>query len=131
MSKLVTIARNNNQLAAYQQAYNACVFSYKNYGEVMLDFTGAEQISVEGAKVLFGQLLIKDKCGSITCKSLSHRLFVNIARGITGYFTEKFPQGLGTRWGSKIMEPQVEMSEEAMWSTIQLSDEVTKLLKCS
>lgn len=129
MSKLIIINNDQNRRDVYREVYERCLSAYRNNGDVMLDFTAVNEISIEGAKEIFGKLLIKDKCKTITCKSLSNHLFMNIARGIVEYFRECYPQGMSTRFGSKIMEPQVEMSGSSLtWCTIQLGDEVTMLL---
>lgn len=124
MSKIIVI---KNQ-GSYQQAYRESVDLYKSEGYVMLDFSGVNGISVEGGRVLFGPLLIKDKCGSITCKSIRHNDFVNIANGINEYFKQLYPQGIRTILGARITMPQIEMINGASWSTIQLNNEITELL---
>lgn len=124
MSKIITI----KNLGSYQQAYRESIDLYKSEGYVMLDFSGVDGISADGGRFLFGPLLIKDKCGSITCKSIHHNDFVNIASGINEYFKQQYPHGIRTILGARITIPQIEMINGSSWSTIQLSDEVTELL---
>lgn len=130
-NSLIKVSENaGNNAQALEGVYINSRKQLSNGGNVLLDCSDLHQIDVESAKRLFGCLLIDNGSGPITCKNLRYQLFKNIADGIQLRFSEKYPQGIQTRWGSsRITKPQVEMINGSMWSTIQLGEEVTHLLQ--
>lgn len=129
MNNIITIPEiRGNALNIYQDVYHRCHQQVANGGNAIVDCTNMHSINNECAAILFGKLLIDDKCGSISCKNLNSRLFVTICNGINKRFQEKFPMGIQA-WGTgRITIPQIELMDGNVWSTIQLGNEISHLL---
>lgn len=130
-NNLITVPENAaNNAQTWASLYQKCRQQLNSGGNVIIDCSNLRQIDVEYAKGLWGRLLIDDVSGPITCKNLRYQLFKSIADGIQLRFSEKYPQGIQSRFRfSRITKPQVEMINGSVWSTIQLGEEVTQLLQ--
>lgn len=130
MNNIITIPDvNGDALKIYQNAYHRCHQQLADGGNAIIDCTNLRSVNEECAAILFGRLLIDDKCGSISCKNLNSRLFATICNGINKRFQEKFPGGIQTWGAGRITMPQIELMDGNIWSTLQLGDEVSRLLR--